>query len=784
MIFYLKSIQYSYTKTPLLTKNKMKILKKLKIQNFLNTGNREIDFTKTKDVTLIVGGNTKGKTTILRAIYMCLTGQDAFFGNKNIDSLIRNGENKMLLELSLEKGDSDILVRVKKKRGEKERLDIEIFLNEVRLNQSLLVTDAKNILEDLFGDANTILQTYFFFSNHDEDFVSATPTRRLEMITKNTAIFEEYNNISQQAALFAKELTSSIDVLQGRLLSNEETHKLKEDKYFSLLEEVEKLTGNSTYNETLISQLLEETQEEIVQLRDIVTSFTWKNALAQEIEKTKQIDIVQLQKKLEESEKNEIINEKTQKDIKKLQKDLEESHTRLLEYTQRMSKKETELGQSATVVKIESQHIQKLPENFVIEGLTEKLLEEKVEELSSNNERLSDIVSKGKDIASFIKVKENELEETQEIFQHNKSCPVCHSELTEKALASYKERIKAEITEKIKEKEQLTEEYKALTSKITEMEAFIRNAEIFFENIKIETKISSYKEKITELEEEIAKIKNALDIQKNEYKESQEKKQNLEKKLLPVLSASDKVKISEQLKEVAGMQEKIAEFNTLKETLANIDEYETKEKIQYAERKIKSISIIQHDIKTLSQEIKESIKSVEEIKTAITTTQKEIQQYKNLSKWYGKNGIQKKQLEIILRNIEFESNAVISKFFDNISVKFGFDGSGISLVVERQFISSDGQISYLEDTLRNFSDAQQEILRVILKVFLSKASQYMNKKPLNMIFFNETFNKLSEDKEMELKKILDFFAQEHQVVFVTHNKNILSYFEQDSIIAL
>jgi hypothetical protein len=150
-------------------------------------------------------------------------------------------------------------------------------------------------------------------------------------------------------------------------------------------------------------------------------------------------------------------------------------------------------------------------------------------------------------------------------------------------------------------------------------------------------------------------------------------------------------------------------------------------------------------------------------------------------KLYWKDWIQKKQIQLLLWQIEIETNALVKKFFDNLSVKFSYQKKWIDLKILRRMDHNDWWFELKEDVLWNFSDAQQEILKVLLKFSFSKVVQNLNNTPLGILFLNETFNTLSKDKEHLLVEFLDFYRRYYHICFITHNQDLIWNFSDDNI---
>jgi len=78
-------------------------IKKIKLENFRNYDNLEVDFKK--DFNLIYGNNAQGKTNILESIYIAAIGKS--FQTSQDKELIKIGKEKAKVEIEFEKGDRE-----------------------------------------------------------------------------------------------------------------------------------------------------------------------------------------------------------------------------------------------------------------------------------------------------------------------------------------------------------------------------------------------------------------------------------------------------------------------------------------------------------------------------------------------------------------------------------------------------------------------------------------------------------------------------------------------------
>lgn len=756
----------------------MKTLQRLKINNFLNTSEREIFFDDKWDVILITGENAKGKTTIMRAIYLCLTGEDAFFGANKLDNVIKNGQDELNIELELSRGDNQYKIEVNKKLSKP--LKIKIFENGERLNTSELLSDAKVVLSNLFGTQKNILNNYFFFSASDDDIVTATPSWRLDIITKSSNIFQEYEEISKQASVFEKELSDLETAKKSLLIDTENRIQENIDEYSLLMDNLTEKTNISLFNEEVINNYIDKLNENLSDNTEQYNKILRIESLQREVNSVKDVNIEEISKKINESEENEEFNKSIDKKVSNIKNLLQENEDIKSTETNKYHIIEKSILSIEWDIKSEKIQLKEVNNDFV----DEKNFDKNKKDFENLSKEKSNIENRWKAIETEVNIKVKDKEDIIKTFEHNKICPVCHSKLTNKALKIYLDTIEKDLIVLEEERTELRNKWTTVSKSINSLNEFINNTQIFINNKTHQEKIVVLEEQLKQKEDEKESLKKVILTINEKSVKLKEEIINEEKNKKQILSYSEKEQLKKILSSYSNIQSKLDEISSIEKELKNIDKKDILEKVNNVKNNIQEITLLKEKIKSNITQMDKEKEKEKNIKNELDIIKKDREQYANLVEFFWKNGIQKKQVEHVLQNVELETNSIINKFFNNIAIKFWFDGKGISLDIVRQTIDSNGVINNVEDDIKNFSDAQQEILRVIIKLSFSRSIQYLQWVPLNMIFFNETFGKLSEDKEIELKKILDFFGQENQVVFITHNKNITSYFEESSIIKI
>ena len=128
-------------------------IEKIKLNNFRNYENLEIDLNKNLDI--IYGNNAQGKTNILEAIFLCSFGK-SFRTNKEKE-MIKFNEKKAIIEISYQKKDRNgkIKIEISNKK--------QISLNGIKIKK----------LSELLGNVNIVI-----FTPDDINILKDGPAKR------------------------------------------------------------------------------------------------------------------------------------------------------------------------------------------------------------------------------------------------------------------------------------------------------------------------------------------------------------------------------------------------------------------------------------------------------------------------------------------------------------------------------------------------------------------------------------------------------------------------------
>lgn len=237
--------------------------KKLRYKNFLSTGNVFTEFDLAgKDMTLIIGINGAGKSTILDALTFALFGKP--FRKINKPQLVNTITQKnCLVELEFSIG----TVEYKIIRGMKPSI-FEVYKNDNLLNQSAETKDYQEILEKQILKVNqrSFSQVVILGSATFQPFMQLPGGQRREIIEEllDLRIFTTMNS------LLKDKVADNNDLINSKYSEK----KLVESKIEMTNEHLKELQQN---NEKLISEkesLIKETKEHIAEMQDKFNFFS------------------------------------------------------------------------------------------------------------------------------------------------------------------------------------------------------------------------------------------------------------------------------------------------------------------------------------------------------------------------------------------------------------------------------------------------------------------------------------------------------------------------------
>ncbi|MDO5849977.1 MAG: SMC family ATPase [Methanobacteriaceae archaeon] len=373
------------------------IFKQLKLNNFKSHSNTTIDFDS--GVTLIVGENGAGKSSIFEAISFALFKQ---FTSKNLADLMRSNKGEFIKEssVSLVFSSNGIDYKIVRKLFKSKSKDNSESKPTVKSSVSLFKRDnqsfdfislcegdknvnnqIQNILE---MDSDVFLNAIYVRQGEIADLVGKTPAERKKLISKllkledleiawknSLDIINNYKiKSSELKGMIASESTLMVDL------------KAKKQEFISLAERKEKLTNDlEALNKD--KEIISENKNKIEKEKMAFDEFTYKLDNEKQLFETIKKARSELQNQIDELSKNEEEMNRLEKYSKKLPIyiDFEEACKNLL-----ILKKDKE-EQNAILEKIK--HHNEVLENNKSAYDDYLILESKLKDLTEKKSKLS-----------------------------------------------------------------------------------------------------------------------------------------------------------------------------------------------------------------------------------------------------------------------------------------------------------------------------------------------------------------------------------------------------------
>jgi DNA replication and repair protein RecF len=174
-------------------------INKIKIHNFRNYENEEINFKK--NINIFYGENAQGKTNIIESIFLCSMGKS--FKTNNDKELINFNKENSLVEIDYEKKDrkGNIKIEISNKKN--------IYLNGIKLKK----------LSELLGNINVVL-----FTPEDIDILKGSPQKRRKFL--NIMISQLRPNYIHILNLYLKTIEQRNNYLKLIKLENKDENLL------------------------------------------------------------------------------------------------------------------------------------------------------------------------------------------------------------------------------------------------------------------------------------------------------------------------------------------------------------------------------------------------------------------------------------------------------------------------------------------------------------------------------------------------------------------------------
>lgn len=198
-------------------------LKFLHLKNFLSHEETKLDFEGLNGGVVIYGENGAGKSALIDGILYALY---SITSRGKDDALIKNGKNKMNVELCFEFEGKTYLIRKEKEKGKSKRS--ELF--EIGEYERIIASGEKvdDFIENLLNlSYNSFTSTYFLLQNNAYKFILATPSERFKILFDLLDLnrFEEYK---KEVSLLKRGAERDIDLYKTKISEIKEIIKEKD----------------------------------------------------------------------------------------------------------------------------------------------------------------------------------------------------------------------------------------------------------------------------------------------------------------------------------------------------------------------------------------------------------------------------------------------------------------------------------------------------------------------------------------------------------------------------
>jgi len=392
------------------------LIKKIILNNIRSYEFQELEFPIGS--TLLAGDIGSGKTSVLLAIEFALFGLQP--GQKGA-ALLRNGKEEGSVILELEIGEKQIVLERTLKRKKSVNQDYCTITIDGE-KREITITDLKNLVLELlnypreFSKKQNILYKFTVYTPQEEmkQIILQDPETRINTLRHVFGI-DKYKRILENTDILTTKLREERKLKEGMILN------LEQDK-MNLMEKEEELETKrhnliSVEKELFLKQeARKKTQEE---QQDIIKKIDEKNRFQQEIEKTGIVIANKTDLKLN--------NKKTAEELKLQIKELEK-------------------------LKFDESTIKKIENEIAVLKIEEQKLNDKNLDISS---RINSLILKNKENEN-VKFKISKIE----------ICPTCLQDVDPLYKTNVINQMDSNITENIKQVNQLTVEKKDISSKI------------------------------------------------------------------------------------------------------------------------------------------------------------------------------------------------------------------------------------------------------------------------------------------------------------------------------
>lgn len=709
------------------------LIKSITLKNIRSYLNETIEFPEGS--VLFSGDIGSGKSTILLSIEFALFGimRPELTGT----TLLRNGKKEGFVELVFEIEDKEVIIRRVLKRGKTQVGQDSGYIivagnrttgTAVELKQKIL--DLLGYPKDLLTKSKSLIFKYTVYTPQEKikEILFGNQEARLEILRKIFGI-EKYKRIRENSQILMKELREKKIIFESQILDLDEK-KGQRKELLDILNRVKKsLDENQKKLEKdkdifdKLKKEINENEKSFAELRLMKKDLAVLGAeLVGKVEAStrNKIEIEDIEKNIENINKNINESEKEKSKIEELEKLLKEKKQQIIELEKESKKKEKILSD-----------IDK------IKGI--------VEQLKSENIKLETKIDSSK----------NTVKRVSEIDK----CPSC-LQIVDK---SHKEGIKERENKTIRE---LDAKRKLVVERIKENEVLLKDLKIDKEKIEsslsniglIKVDIRNISEKIDEKKEKTHSFEKIIKTMKQRLTERLNLKEEL-KKDVGIINKK-KIELIYKIKESSASEEKLESMKEKFEEILN--------KKQETELQVASLKKEKENLDTSIVKLQKDIDEKEKLSARLSKTQ----QFEN---WIKKYFI--KLMEIIEKNIMAQVyhnfNDIFMQWFNML-----IEEEIITAKLNDEFAPVVEQNNHKVE-IENLSGGEKTALSLAYRLALNKViNDFIDEiKTKDIIILDEPTDGFSSEQLDRVRDVLEQLNVKQSII-VSHEQKMESFVGQ------
>ena len=705
----------------------------LSIKDFMNHGDSEIDFSKLAKASVIVGiknnsegkSNAVGKTNIFNAIkYVLFNSKVA----STKERTIRDGTKKcqVIFEFKTSNGIYKIeRYKTKTSQGVKfyKKDDDWIDISKKTVEQTdVAIVEALSINEKTFENSSYLKQNDY--EKRKVNALAAATQEERKSIIMDLLQLNVWNKYQKKA----KDLRDNAD--QALSLCSSKLDAL----------------GNPSKDiDDLLSNIKDIDDQTVVIDSNIVVTQNKFDEIKQEIEATKLLlsdEYPDLIKKYNEEFSY----------CKKIYSELDDLKSKVLLKKQLLDKYEEEIISKSNKL-VETQN---------------KFNSENSKQINKPEEAVfNELLNKISKLNTIIRETNSELSFISKPIPKGQFCNECGTELNEEHRHSLKTKKIVKATELNSIITNNNEELKQLLDQKTKIEKDISNYNLLEKNIdKLQKEIQSLEENIIKIQnninfskETIKSLDDDIVLKEKQYKEAQEKCNELKSKADAIDNKSIENKIAKLNKENAILSSELKQLSNKKDQFI------------YNKGKYENI------LKTKQEDVSKQKELLNEKKQLGY----KLQIYKACFSCFGSSGVPAMIIYSVVGSIQDETNKMLEMMDSDMQVQFIIskqkdDGTKADALDIRYFVNG------AEFCFGDLSGGQQAIIVATMKLAIASISRKRCGADIRLLLLDEVEQALDGDSVNQYYQIIKTLSKEMTILIITHNNELKKKF--DSIITV